>query len=103
MRYLLFGLSALLCLAALVAKLFDGGYALPLALLVPAFIFLVVGMLKSRSEQRPVELEDLEKWQKEELQGLLGNGQYGTAVRQVQMWFRGTSHERAEEIVQRLT
>ena len=100
MRYFLFGLSALLCLAAVVAKIFHGGFALPLA---PAFIFLVVGMLKSRSEQRPVQFEDLEGWHREELQGLLDNGQFGTAVRQVQMWFRGTSHERAEEIVRRLT
>ena len=103
MRYLLYGLSALLCLAAVFAKLFYGGFALPFALLVPAFVFLVVALLKHQSEQRPVEFEDLEGWHKEELQGLLDNGQYGTAVRQVQMWFRGTSHERAEQIVQRLT
>ena len=47
MRYLLYGLSALLCLAAVFAKLFYGGFALPFALLVPAFIFLVVAMLKA--------------------------------------------------------
>ena len=103
MRILLYGLSALLCIAAVIAKIVVGGVALPLALLVPAFIFLVVGMLQQRREQRPVQFEDLEGWHREELQGLLDNGQFGTAVRQVQMWFRGTSHERAEEIVRHLT
>ena len=92
-----------LCIAAVIAKIVVGGMALPLALLVPAFIFLLVGMLQQRREQRPVEFGDLEEWHKEDLKRLLDNGQYGTAVRQVQMWFRGTSHERAEEIVRRLT
>ena len=43
MLFLLYGLSALLCIAALVAKLYFGGFAFPLALLIPAFVFLVVG------------------------------------------------------------
>lgn len=103
MLFLLYGLSALLCIAALVAKLYFGGFAFPLALLIPAFVFLVVGMLKQQRDERPVEFADLEEWQREELESLLESGQYGTAVRQVQLWFRGTSHERAEEIVQHLT
>ena len=85
------------------AKLYVGGFALPLALMLPAFVFLVVGMLKQQRDEKPVEFADLEEWQREDLKGLLESGQYGTAVRQVQLWFRGTSHERAEEIVQRLT
>ena len=44
-----------------------------------------------------------DKEQRAEIERLLGNGQFGTAVNQVRLWFRGTSHERATEIVQQLT
>ena len=37
-----------------------------------------------------------------ELQRLLANGQFGAAVGQVRLWFRGTSQGRAEEIVKQL-
>ena len=67
MLFLLYGLSALLCIAALVAKLYFGGFAFPLALLIPAFVFLVVGMLKQQRDERPVEFADLEEWHREEL------------------------------------
>ncbi|MFS0246281.1 hypothetical protein ACL1B8_09050 [Corynebacterium striatum] len=59
--------------------------------------------MQSAKPAAAVSVEDLDESQREKLRRLLDNGQFGTAVKQVQLWFKGVGYEHAEEIVRQLT
>ena len=102
MRYISFGMAALLCVTAIVTQMTGSPRYVALAQLAVAFVFLVVGLALSQrgsGAQGPVEL-DVE--QEKEIKRLLSQGQYGTAVGQVRLWHRTLSKEEAEEMVQNL-
>ena len=65
-------------------------------------VFLVLALRSNFEPAKEATFEDLDKEQRAELQRLLANGQFGAAVGQVRLWFRGTSQGRAEEIVKQL-
>lgn len=46
---------------------------------------------------KEASFEDLDKEQRAELQRLLANGQFGAAVGQVRLWFRGTAGARRRD------
>lgn len=103
MRYLYFALAALGCIAALILRAMTGQPWAPLVALVAAAVFLVLGLMQSAKPAAAVSAEDLDESQREKLRRLLDNGQFGTAVKQVQLWFKGVGYEHAEEIVRQLT
>lgn len=102
MRNLYLVLATLACVAAVVARAATGTPWLPLVVLLIAGLFLALALRSNFQPAKEAALEDLDKEQRAELQRLLANGQFGAAVGQVRLWFRGTSQERAEEIVKKL-
>ena len=102
MRALYLTLSALLCVVAIVGRVWTGGPWLSLVAMVAAAIFLTLG-LRGRAQKAPVDVASLAEWQREELKVLLAQGQFGTAVKQVRLWFRDASEDDAAAIVQQLT
>lgn len=102
MRNLYLVLAALACIAAVVARAATGTPWLPLVALIIGGVFLVLALRSNFEPAKEATFEDLDKEQRAELQRLLANGQFGAAVGQVRLWFRGTSQERAEEIVKQL-
>ncbi|MER0091364.1 hypothetical protein [Corynebacterium sp. KPL2680] len=103
MRTVYLVLAALACIAAVAARAVTGTPWLPLVALIIAAVFLALALRANFQRAEEATLEDLDKEQRAEIKRLLGNGQFGTAVNQVRLWFRGTTHERATEIVQQLT
>ena len=102
MRTVYLVLAALACIAAVAARAATGA-PWPLVALIIAAVFLALALRANFQRAEEATLDDLDKEQRAEIKRLLGNGQFGTAVNQVRLWFRGTSHERATEIVQQLT
>lgn len=102
MRYLYFILAGLGCAAAIGLRALTGAPWAPLVALIVAAIFLVLGLRESMAPARSYAAEDLSAEQEKELRRLLDAGQSGTAVKQVQLWFRGISYEKAEQIVHSL-
>ena len=102
MRNLSLVLAALACVAAVAARAATGTPWLPLVALIIGGVFLVLALRSNFEPAKEATFEDLDKEQRAELQRLLANGQFGAAVGQVRLWFRGTSQGRAEEIVKQL-
>lgn len=103
MRTVYLVLAALACIAAVAARAATGAPWLPLVALIIAAVFLALALRANFQRAEEATIDDLDKEQRAEIKRLLGNGQFGTAVNQVRLWFRGTSHERETEIVQQLT
>ncbi|GAB2511803.1 hypothetical protein CATRI_09685 [Corynebacterium atrinae] len=113
MRAVYLALAATFCLVAIVVQLIDGSpkmagsdflaYANFLAVvsLLAAGIFLVLGLKSTAAVSQP-ETITLDEKKKAILQPMLDRGDEGAAVRQVQMWFRGSTPETAREAVQEL-
>ena len=102
MRYLYFFLAALGCIAALLLRAMTGQPWMPLVALLAGAAFLALGLWRSARPATPVSETDLSEEQRAELNRLLENGQFGTAVKQVQLWFKGTDYNHAEKIVRGL-
>ena len=94
MRYVLFAFSAFFCLAAIGSQLFGAPRLVAVVCMVLAALALVIGLV---SQEKVLNEE-----QTAELERLLDNGQFGVAVGQVRLWFRGTSEEEAEAVVHSL-
>ena len=103
MRTLYLVLAALACVAAVVARAATGTPWLPLVALLIGGLFLALALRSYFQPTQEATLEDLDKEQRAEIKRLLAHGQFGAAVGQVRLWFRGTSQDRAEEIVKQLT
>ena len=103
MRTLYLVLAALACVAAVVARAATGTPWLPLVALLVGGLFLALVLRSNVQPTQEATLEDLDKEQRAEIKRLLANGQFGAAVGQVRLWFRGTSQDRAEKIVKQLT
>ena len=102
MRYLYFTLAGLGCAAAVALRAMTGAPWASLIAIIIAAVFLVLGLRESMTPAKSYEAGDLSEDQKKELRRLIGNGKYGTAVKQVQLWFRGVSYDKAEQIVRSL-
>ena len=94
-------LAAALSLAAIVLAFMNTPKWVALFLLVGAGVFLFIGLLEkyraySAREGAPIELDDE---QRDTVRRLKAEGREDSAVRQVQLWFRGTSQEDATRIV----
>ena len=85
MRTLYLVLAALACIAAVVARAATGTPWLPLVALIIGGVFLVLALRSNFEPAKEATFEDLDKEQRAE-----------------RLWFRGTSQERAEEIVKQL-
>lgn len=70
--------------------------------MVLAAIALVIGLVQQGKTLEKSTDKVLTEEQTAELERLLDNGQFGVAVGQVRLWFRGTSEEEAEEVVHSL-
>ncbi|OFP67723.1 hypothetical protein HMPREF2976_10025 [Corynebacterium sp. HMSC077D10] len=101
MRYVLFAFSAFFCLAAIGSQLFGAPRLVAVVCMVLAALALVIGLVY---QGRVIESQEkvLNEEQTAELERLLDNGQFGVAVGQVRLWFRGTSEEEAEAVVHSL-
>lgn len=105
MRYVYSTVAALFCLFAIVARAVDLPFVLIIISLMCAAIFLVLAVRQDMSNRpgrdRPLAVDDLDEKKRAEIQRLLDEGQYGTAVKQVRLWFRHVEHDEAEAIVQK--
>ncbi len=70
--------------------------------MVLAAIALVIGLVQQGKTLEKSTDKVLTEEQTAELERLLDNGQFGVAVGQVRLWFRGTSEEEAEAVVHSL-
>lgn len=102
MRYVLFALSAFFCLAAIGSQLFGAPRLVAVACMVLAAIALVIGLVQQGKTLEKSTDKVLTEEQIAELERLLDNGQFGVAVGQVRLWFRGASEEEAEAVVHSL-
>ncbi|APT83260.1 hypothetical protein [Corynebacterium ammoniagenes] len=104
MRYVYSGFAALLCLAALLANLGDMPTFVALACLAVAAIFLVLALRTNQTLQpgrgRELTRADLSDDQAKKIKTLLAEGQFGTAVNQIQLWFKYVSYAEAESFIQ---
>src|SRR5699024_1103197 len=103
MRYAYSGLAAVLCLAALLANLADMPMFIALACLAVAAIFLVLALRSNQTprpgKDRELQRADLTDEQAEKIRALLADGQFGTAVKQIQLWFKHVPYESAEAFI----
>ena len=103
MRYAYSGLAAVLCLAALLANLADMPMFIALACLAVAAIFLVLALRSNQTprpgKDRELQRADLTDEQAEKIKALLADGQFGTAVKQLQLWFKHVPYESAEAFI----
>ena len=102
MRYVLFALSAFFCLAAIGSQLCGAPRLVAVACMVLAAIALVIGLVQQGKTLEKSTDKVLTEEQTAELGRLLDNGQFGVAVGQVRLWFRGASEEEAEAVVHSL-
>ena len=103
MRYVYSGFAALLCLAALLANLGDMPTFVALACLAVAAIFLVLALRTNQTlpgRGRELTRADLSDDQAKKIKTLLAEGQFGTAVNQIQLWFKYVSYAEAESFIQ---
>ncbi len=70
--------------------------------MVLAAIALVIGLVQQGKTLEKSTDKVLTEEQTAELERLLDNGQFGVAVGQVRLWFRGASEEEAEAVVHSL-
>lgn len=105
MRYTYSGIAALFCLAALLANFADMPVFVPLLCLVAAAVFLVLALRTNQAPQpgreRELTRDDLSNDQVDKIKALLADGQFGTAVKQIQLWFKYVSYDEAESFVKR--
>lgn len=101
MRALYLSLAAVFCVVALILQLFDLPSVLAILALVLAGIFLVLG-LRIAAENRVPEPVVLDDEKEATLRQLKAQGNESGAIRQVQLWFRDVTPERARAIVQEL-
>lgn len=102
MRYVLFALSAFFCLAAIGSQLIGAPRIVAVVCMVFAAIALAIGFVQQGKALEKSTDKALTEEQTAELERLLDNGQFGVAVGQVRLWFRGTSEEEAEAVVHSL-
>lgn len=102
MRFVLFALSALFCLAAIGSQFFGAPRYVALACMAIAAVAMVIGMVLYAKRQDAPGERVLTESQTQEIERLLEAGQFGVAVGQVRLWFRGTSEEEAEAVVHAL-
>ena len=95
MRYAYSGFAAVFCLAALLANLADLPTLIALVCLAAAAVFLVLALRTNQTPQpgkdRELTRSDLSDEQVEKIRALLADGQFGTAVKQIQLWFKYVS------------
>lgn len=105
MRYAYSALAAVFCLAALLANLLDMSRIIALICLGVAAVFLVLALRSNQSPQpgrdRELSRDDLDNSQVEKIESLLADAQFGTAVKQVQMWFKHVGYDEAQAFVKR--
>lgn len=91
-------IAALFSVVAIVAAAFDTSTWISVASLVAAafFLFLALQQKYQNMESEPVEL-DAE--QRKTIKRMKSEGNFELAVKQVQMWFRNTSHDDAAAVV----
>ena len=103
MRYAYSGLAAVFCLAALLANLADLPTFIALVCLAAAAVFLILALRTNQTPQpgkdRELDRADLSDEQVEKIQDLLADGQFGTAVKQIQLWFKYVSYDDAEAFI----
>lgn len=101
MRSLYLGLAAALCVVALALRFFDISNIASAGALVLAGALLVLGLKDAagKRESAPIELDDDKR---ATLRELKERGDDGAAIRQVQMWFRDATPERARRVVAEL-
>jgi membrane protein implicated in regulation of membrane protease activity len=103
MRYAYSGLAAVFCLAALLANLADLPTLIALVCLAAAAVFLILALRTNQTPQpgkdRELDRADLSHEQVEKIQDLLADGQFGTAVKQIQLWFKYVSYDDAEAFI----
>ncbi len=101
MRALYLSLAAVFCVVAILIQLFDASSLLAVLALVIAGIFLVLG-LKVAAENRVEGPIVLDEDKKATLRELKAQGNESGAIRQVQLWFRDATPERARALVREL-
>lgn len=110
MRYVLYTLSALFCLATLFVRMAGGSAWMAVGCVLLAGLFLVLGIMRDRAtgkitvrdEERSLSAADLDETQRDTIKALLDDGKFGTAVKQIQLWFRETGYETAARVVKEL-
>ncbi|MEX3517110.1 hypothetical protein VVR26_06610 [Corynebacterium camporealensis] len=106
MRIFYFLAAVVFCIAAIVLRAWTGSPALPVVAIIGAGLFLVLGFSTHSGDtpgrDRPLELSDVDEKKRQTIRDLLDQGHYGTAVKQVRLWFRHVDQEGAEEVVQQL-
>lgn len=107
MRYVYSALAVVFCLVAIAGRAFDWGGFVVFGALVLAALMLVLTMRQRQGDQpgkdRPLVLRDLDESQRAELARLLDQGQFGTAVKQVRLWFKYVSADDAEAVVRAIS
>lgn len=98
MRYLAFGLAAVLSVVAIVGQWMAWPSAVTVSAIVVAGTFLVLGLWDAarRAELEPKELDEE---QQATIRRMKSEGNTQLAIQQVQLWLRNTSQEEAAAIV----
>ncbi|MGO1902560.1 MAG: hypothetical protein ACTH1F_02905 [Corynebacterium casei] len=105
MRYAYSIAAAIFCLGALLANLLDMSRVIALICLGVAAVFLILALRANQTPQpgrdRDLSRDDLSNDQMDKIRSLLADGQFGTAVKQIQLWFKNVSYGEAEAFVKR--
>ncbi|MDY3127228.1 MAG: hypothetical protein SOW59_03745 [Corynebacterium sp.] len=103
LRYVYSLTAAMLCGFAIFVRAAGMSVVLAALALCAAAAFLVLAMKTGTGQEagkhRPLCEEDLTADNKAELVRLLDNGQFGTAVKQVRLWFRHVNEDQAQAFV----
>ncbi|GAB3082387.1 hypothetical protein [Corynebacterium aquatimens] len=94
--------GAVFSLVAIIAVFLDQPAWVPLAALAVAGIALFIG-LRERFRSMEAKPKTLDSEQKATVKRMKDEGNEAGAIRQVQLWFRNTSHEEAARIVREQT
>lgn len=104
MKYVYLSLASAACVAALLIRLTGGGTPAALGAMALATIFLALGLhqVYSAQEEEVVTVDSLDAEQREEIERLLAENRFGTAVAQVRLWHRNLTEAEAAELVREL-
>ncbi|APT93629.1 hypothetical protein CPHO_03220 [Corynebacterium phocae] len=99
MKVLYFFIASLACVAAIAAQWLGQPRWMALLALAVAGLCLVLGLLRSQPGMSRKRI-DWDDEKQAEIERLLANNQYGTAISQIKLWFPHTSDGEAKTVVE---
>lgn len=107
MRYVYSLLAVLACVVVILARDFHWPGVVIVVGLIVAAAFLALALFRGDQDRpgkdRPLRQADFSPEREDEIRELVSAGKYGTAVKQVRLWYRHVGHDEAEAMVSQLT